>query len=109
MKKNILSVVLFAICAYSFAEESVSLIVPKPASGVSVTTADTLYLQNMNITASASYQATCIKVGSQVTSQQPHGDVCVSGGTLRLTGHEVVLYGGTTVAIGGALEINNQQ
>ena len=72
-----------------------------------MTSTDTLYLQNMNITASVTYQATYIKVGSHVTSQQPQGDVNVISGTLRLTGNEVELNGGTTIAIGAALEINN--
>ena len=39
--------------------------------------------------------------------QQPQGDVNVINGTLRLTGNEVELNGGATIAIGAALEINN--
>ena len=107
MKKNVLIIGLFALCAYSFAEDSVRLSALQPVGGVAVLSTDTLYLQNMNITTSASYQSMCIRVGNHVTTQQTQGDVNVVSGKLTLTGDEVLLEEGTTIAVGAELEINN--
>ena len=48
-----------------------------------------------------------IKVGNNVTSAKPTGDVVISGGVTTLKGNTVELAPGTTVEVGAQLNVNN--
>ena len=67
----------------------------------------TIYLQNDTITQTISYEANIIKVGNNVTSAKPTGDVVISGGVTTLKGNTVELAPGTTVEVGAQLNVNN--
>lgn len=65
------------------------------------------YIQNENISNSATYHADLIKVGSNVTSLSPTGPVIISSGKTTLIGDTVELNGETTIELGTELEIKN--
>ena len=67
----------------------------------------TIFLQNDTITQDISYEANTIKVGTNVTSAKPTGDVIISGGVTTLKGNTVELAPGTTVEVGAQLKVNN--
>ena len=67
----------------------------------------TIFIQNDTITQNISYEANTIKVGTNVTSTKPTGDVIISGGVTNLKGNVVELSSGTTVEEGAQLLINN--
>lgn len=69
-----------------------------------------IYIQNKTISDDTIYHADQIKVGSNVTSQIPTGQVIVSSGKTTLIGDEVELDKGTIINIGAILEIktNNE-
>lgn len=67
----------------------------------------TIFIQNDTITDDISYEAPTIKVGSNVTTTKPNGEVIISSGVTRLKGNNVELSSGTTIEIGAHLEINN--
>lgn len=107
MMKKIFAIGLLTLCAYAMAGDNVRVNNVLQEDGLAEMMTDTVYLQNQNITSSVSYQALCIRVGNHVTTQQTQGDVNVISGTLSLTGNDVELDEGTTIAVGAQLEINN--
>lgn len=107
MMKKIFAIGLLTLCAYAMAGDNVRVNNVLQEDGLAEMMTDTVYLQNQNITSPVSYQALCIRVGNHVTTQQTQGDVNVISGTLSLTGNDVELDEGTTIAVGAQLEINN--
>lgn len=107
MMKKIFALGLLTLCVYAMADDTVRVNAFTQEDGLTETVTDTVYLQNQNITSSVSYQALCIRVGNHVTTQLTQGDVNVISGTLSLTGNDVELDEGTTIAVGAQLEINN--
>jgi len=68
---------------------------------------DTVCIQNETIAESTTYQANVIKVGRNVTSLKPVGDVYITNGQTTLIGNSIELNAGTTVSQGASLEIRN--
>ena len=66
----------------------------------------TIFIQNETIAEDVSFEAQTIKVGSNVTTAKPNGEVMISSGITRLKGNTVELSSGTTIEIGAQLEIN---
>ena len=69
--------------------------------------AGTIFIQNEAIAEDVSYEAQTIKVGSNVTTAKPNGEVIISSGITKLKGNTVELSSGTTIELGAQLEINN--
>ncbi len=68
--------------------------------------AGTLCLQNTTIGDNVSYESDTIKVGENVTTIKPKGEVRISRGTTSLKGKTIELSSGTTVELGAQLKIN---
>lgn len=66
-----------------------------------------IYIQNETIADTRTYNAYQIKVGSNVTTQMPEGQVVITNGKTLLIGNSVELCGETTVELGAELEIKN--
>lgn len=66
-----------------------------------------LYIQNEIISTNRTYMGNYIKVGANVTSSEPVGEVRLEGGKTTIKGNTIELHGGTTVLQGAQLEINN--
>ena len=69
---------------------------------------DELFIQNQTLTDSGYYEAKTIKVGKNVTTTQPQGDVIFSQGSYRLSGKRVELHPGTRISVGSTMEIRNR-
>ena len=68
----------------------------------------TLYIQNQTLTEDRYFEAQTIKVGNNVTTTRPQGNVNFTQGDFHLIGKEVILNPGTTISIGSTLEIKNK-
>lgn len=67
----------------------------------------TLYIQNQTFTSNSHHENDTIKVGNNVTSTLPQGDVNFMQGTHLMRGNSIELYPGTSVSVGTTLEITN--
>ena len=67
----------------------------------------TLYIQNEIVSTDRTYMGNNIKVGSNVTSSKPIGDVRFESGKTTITGNTIELQGGTIILQGAELEIKN--
>ena len=67
----------------------------------------TLYIQNDTISTNRTYIGTNIKVGANVTSSKPAGEVRFANGKTIMQGNLIELQGGTTILQGAELEIKN--
>ena len=68
----------------------------------------TIYIQNQTLDDGGYYEAKNIKVGYNVTSTRPQGNVNFSHGDYHLVGKQVELNPGTTISVGTTVEIKNK-
>lgn len=69
----------------------------------------TLYIQNQTLTDGGYYEAKSIKVGKNVTSTQPQGNVNFSRGDYHLVGKGVELHPGTIISVGTTMKIKTKK
>ena len=66
-----------------------------------------LYIQNQTLANSGYYEAKTIKVGKNVTTTQPQGEVNFSQGNYNLVGKQIELHPGTRISVGSTMKIRN--
>lgn len=69
------------------------------------TSANTIFIQNETINEDREYNATNIKIGSNVTDKKAQGEVVFNSGTINLNGKNVIFAPGTTIRTGAKVNV----